>query len=1186
MISTTHLRPRRRTTCAVATLTTLLAFGSVLASAQTATPTTPGSTPNQNTTGPTPTVTDTTQAEAPIQLSPFEVSVSQEHGYFTPTTLAGTRLNNNIADLPSSISIVTRQEMLDTNSQNINDVFRYQANTEGASTYTPIALVRGNVTDVLGRAPLTSGNRVRGLNSADLEIDNFFALTQIPFDSYNSQSLEVDRGPNSILFGTGSPAGIVNQSRTRATLNKWNGEASLQIASYGTHRETLGVNVPLIKNKLAIYVAQAYNSQLFKQKPSYDISRREYASFTFVPFSNHKTKISGSFEYYNNSAKDPNGVTPVDFVTPWRNSGRPVWNPTTDMITFLDSSRTMGPYAGSKTAPNYAGILQPDLTTSTSPNFVPGITYVSTGGHMVQGVAPDGSVTPFYKSTQTGFTANPLPANPSTLQSMVYQTQLTWSAPLPNPSGYQIWQAPTVSSKDVYDWSKINLNSMNHAHRSANMYYLDFQQQLITDLTLDLGWFRQEYKEFTDQPVSQANATTLYVDTNVVNLDGSPNSNLGRPLVDTYASDVFESTVKNNNLRASLAYEFRLTGRVPTWADWLGHHRLMAVVSQHDQVENNLRYRESIVGGDPNYLPTAAVLNQAAGYGYPLRNTAIEQWFYLGTNTAQNGYGLSPAAQLSRPGISGTTSVPIRTFNYATSQWQNTTIDLQSVLYPTGGLQENLQNSKTYFWQSFWWNDRIVGTLGLNADWIKNRQNVFPSTSAEAQEYTNGFPNTQFWKRYGPWFYSNGKTRTKGLVVHPLKRWQSIDRAADSGNWFAAAARTISLTYNESANFNPPAAAYTDFFGNALGKPQGHERDYGLEVSTPDNRLFLRATWFKTTNENQLVSNTSNARALYMDANELKAWATAVVSVRNGQNPSDPNFLNTSVNPITPEMQQQISALTGLPYTFGGNVGENGQFINPFETQNGVAKGVELEAVYNPTRNWRMKLAWGRQVTVLSNIASQAAAWIAHRQPTWSSYKAPDLQQVYIRNGGRAMYLGDFLSGYGYDGNIYQGNVFGWNTTQDYYNIVVAGQLATDRALNGTQATNQRKFTWSYVTSYDFDQGALKGWTVGGALRYLGRAIAGYYGDTRNLSATGQIFQPDISRPIYAPHEYHVDGWLAYQFRLPWHDGKIRSRIQFNVTDINIGNRLQAVTFNYDGSPAAFRIVQPRTYSLTARFFF
>jgi outer membrane receptor protein involved in Fe transport len=35
---------------------------------------------------------------------------------------------------------------------------------------------------------------------------------RIPFDSYNTQSVEITRGPNSLLFGLGTPAGIVNQS--------------------------------------------------------------------------------------------------------------------------------------------------------------------------------------------------------------------------------------------------------------------------------------------------------------------------------------------------------------------------------------------------------------------------------------------------------------------------------------------------------------------------------------------------------------------------------------------------------------------------------------------------------------------------------------------------------------------------------------------------------------------------------------------------------------------------------------------------------------------------------------------------------------------------------------------------------------------------------------------------------------
>ncbi len=1131
-------------------------------------------------------ITNPDQAQAPIQLSPFEVNASQEHGYFSPNTLAGTRLNNNIADLPSSISIVTRQQLLDTDSQNINDVFRYEANTEGASTYTPIALVRGNVADVLGTQLLSSGNRVRGLAAADQEVDNFFALKQIPFDSYNSQSIEVDRGPNSILFGTGSPAGIINQTRTKAVLDKWSGEVSLQVRSWGTYRDTIGLNIPLVQDKLAVYVSQAYTHTGFKQKPAYDNTRREYAAFTFVPFRNHKTKLSGSFEYFNNTADDPNAVTPVDFVTPWRQSGRPVWDPTTDMVTFLDTNKSVGPYAAKSNYPNYSGILQTNLTTSTSPYFVPSLTYVSTGGHNVQGVDPNNALTPFFKSTQTGFTANPYPTNPTPAQQLVNEEQLTWSTQLPAPSRFQVWQAPSVSNKNVYDWSTINIDAMSKAHRYANTYYLDLQQELLPNLNLDLGWFRQEYHEFLDAPVSQANATTIYVDTNTKLLDGTPNPHLGDALIDTYASDVFQTTEKNNNLRASLAYELNLANKVPNWAAWLGHHRFMGVLSQHDDVSDNLRYRESIVGGDPNYLPSAATFNASTGYGYPLHNTAIEQWFYLGSNTADNGFGVSAPGRVSRPSIGGPSTATIRSFNYSTNQWENTSIQLQSVLYPTGGLQENLQNTKTYFWQSFWWDDRIVGTLGLNEDWVKNRQNIFPSKTPEAFEYTNGFPNMQYWRNYGPWAYDSGKTRTKGVVVHPFKHWSGIDSAADNGNLLAGFARTISLTYNQSANFNPPPQQYTDFFGNPLGHPHGTEKDFGFEIATPDNKLFLRATWFKTTNQNQLVSDTSNARAMYIDANELKAWATAVVEVRNGQDPTDPNFGNTSVHPVTATMQQQISDLTKLPYTFGGNVGENGQFINPYETENGIAKGVELELTYNPVRNWRMKFAWGRQKTILSDIAQQAATWIAHRQPIWLTYKAADLNTVYTRSNGRTMYLGDFWTGYGYDSNVFQGNTFGWNTTQDYYNIVVAGQLATDRALNNTQSTNQHQYSWSYVSSYDFDQGALKGWTVGGALRYLGRALAGYYGDAATLNSAGQIFQPDITRPIYTPREYHVDGWIGYQFKLPWHDGRVRAHVQLNVTDINIKNYLQPVTFNYDGTPAAYRIIQPRAFSLTTRFAF
>ena len=50
--------------------------------------------------------------------------------------------------------------------------------------------------------------RVRGLSHADNTRDYF--LTDIPWDSFNVGRVDISRGPNSILFGNGSPGGIIN----------------------------------------------------------------------------------------------------------------------------------------------------------------------------------------------------------------------------------------------------------------------------------------------------------------------------------------------------------------------------------------------------------------------------------------------------------------------------------------------------------------------------------------------------------------------------------------------------------------------------------------------------------------------------------------------------------------------------------------------------------------------------------------------------------------------------------------------------------------------------------------------------------------------------------------------------------------------------------------------------------------
>src|ERR1017187_4724091 len=50
-------------------------------------------------------------ANGPIKLTPFEVTSSKDSGYFTPNTTAGTRLNNNIGDIPSSVTVINKQQI-------------------------------------------------------------------------------------------------------------------------------------------------------------------------------------------------------------------------------------------------------------------------------------------------------------------------------------------------------------------------------------------------------------------------------------------------------------------------------------------------------------------------------------------------------------------------------------------------------------------------------------------------------------------------------------------------------------------------------------------------------------------------------------------------------------------------------------------------------------------------------------------------------------------------------------------------------------------------------------------------------------------------------------------------------------------------------------------------------------------
>ncbi|MBI4625514.1 MAG: TonB-dependent receptor plug domain-containing protein, partial [Verrucomicrobia bacterium] len=248
-------------TCAAA-VTALLLFAARL-NAQTAPAAKPAA----------PSTTVPTSGEV-IQLSPFTVASDTDRGYQALNTLSGTRLNSKLEDLGASITVITKQQMLDTAALDLNDVFLYEANTEGTGNYTQFTPNRnGGLIDGVANDPATA-NRIRGVGSpisgsgVNVAIGNFSSNSRIPMDTYNIDSVEISRGPNSNLFGLGAAAGTVNLVQSKANLTRPLSSVTVRVDNEGGHRASLDLSRPVIKDKLAFRFSTVAESKGFTRKPA------------------------------------------------------------------------------------------------------------------------------------------------------------------------------------------------------------------------------------------------------------------------------------------------------------------------------------------------------------------------------------------------------------------------------------------------------------------------------------------------------------------------------------------------------------------------------------------------------------------------------------------------------------------------------------------------------------------------------------------------------------------------------------------------------------------------------------------------------------------------------------------------------------------------------------------------------
>ncbi|HTX66348.1 MAG TPA: TonB-dependent receptor plug domain-containing protein [Opitutaceae bacterium] len=1147
-----------------------------------------------------------TPSEEVVKMSPFQVQAStHDVGYYAENTLAGSRLNTNVGDLASSITVVTKQQLLDTASVDINDVFMYEANTEGANTYTPYFLNRSTPRDSIGGFSTDQGpgldrafaNRIRGLDASDVAINNYPASNRIPFDTYNTNSVEINRGPNSLLFGTGSSAGITNQSTAGAVLGQRKTEIVGQLSRWSGYRVSINHNQPL-GDKFAIYVAALYAHNTFERKPSYDNSRRQYGALTYQPFKG--TRITASFENLSENSHLPNYLTPRDGITPWLQAGRPVWNPITQMITFLDNNSSYGPYLTATNDTRYPGAIAAYpalsqalpttsritigntwLSTLSSPLYVPGIQFRSAHAYML---VNQGSLLGFWQG-QPSAVGNPpfstgIPAAASRTQAqwVLAANRPTFSALPQAPvlangtAKYATWIIPGVTNKSIYDYESVNFGSINWAMKGAKTYNVELQQEVMNSdrwgsLNFELGWFRQEIQESDFYPLGQTNQqSTLYADTNVLMPDGTANPWLGSPVEFDYSNDLFRTPENNNNWRVLLAYEKDFTQN-KGWTRWLGKHRLMGLFSRQEDNYWTLRYRLSTDAGDTRYLPNSTV----AGWSY-WNNGLFDHDYYLGQN--QTGTVQHSAGYFDPPGWGGIGQANINTYNYTTGAYDAAGIkfDQNYSFAGTTPLATKILEGQSLAWQGHFWDDRIVGTLGWRRDWYRARQ-TDQSNLQGSQQYPGGYPDVSLINRMNNWFYLNGRTKTAGVVFRPLK-WSS-------GN--------IGLTLNRSDNFNPPTGSPKDFFMNPLPKPQGKGKDYGIEASLFNNKLVARINWFDSDNQNAnaVAAATALGRVTRMDTSSMRSWSEYVVRIRNGEDITA-NFANNTAHPLTTAELSSIETLMNAPNYSANTNGWPSGFGNA--TQEDKAKGIEAQVIYNPVPNWNIKFTLGKQKSIYDKVAPELDAWLAQRSGVWTSAVATDLpNELQITTGASGsgatpVLLSNFWNGYGFnaDARLSNASSSGWVSPRTFYESAVATEIAVAKALQGQIVPNERLWSWNLMSTYAFTHGRLRGASFGGAVRWIDRAIAGYMGDTAHLNSSGQIAAPDITQPIYTPSETSLDLWAGYTTKIPWIFGdKVQVRFQLNVRDVTEKGGLQAIAFNFDGSPASWRIKDPRQYFFT-----
>ena len=1205
-------------------------------------------TPVRRTPAAVPATAASETADQVVTLTPFEVAASADTGYGASTTLAGNRLNTDLRDIGNAVTVITAQFMKDIGATSNESLLQYTIGTE-------VGNIQGNFAGVGDSSSLNESGRfanpnqntrVRGLTAADNTRD--FFLTDIPWDGYAVDRVELQRGANSILFGQGSPAGIINTGTKQATFKNTN-ETDIRIGSFGTFRTSLDMNRVLLKNQLAVRILGLYNDEKFQQDPAYNLDKRLYSAMRYEPAflkkGSARTIIKANIEFGAISSNRPRSLPPIDRITPWFQTGTYQGrNLDGSARTFTNLNReTFNPFQlqdDNTGRPNH-GQQRPSINGGPNagqpnPAYNPWVgNFAQSFGGPIGYFSGTGAPTFMVSEIRTVRGIGPTGAVDGNIGGIAFHrqggvaTQAAYARAARLPfAEFGVYKNNNLTDASVFDFYNNLIDGPNKSEwQNFRSYNVSLAQTFLKDKIGFEATYNKEFYKNGQLALLSGDNQAIHVDLNNVYSDGTPagrngepfqdgtaNPNVGRPFISDswqFGNNSNKTDRESGRLTVFGTHDFNREGPTRNWLTRLaGRHTLTGLYSQDRQKRDNRNWQRYAIL-DPAYR---TLMGAAAATKFTDNLLAVNPVIYLGpslaSRTSSNGLSIPRPNQVAtvsaanirlfdstwaaRPGVdpaapwdngyaavgsAGRDSTQAENpANYV--GWRNVSFNVtdsetgnRDALTTSANLTRSRVFSRVAVWQGHFWDNAVVGTYGIRRDvaqaWSFSRNsNSSPGFGQVDLGSTFRLPDL-------PQNRIEVTSKTWSAVAH-LNRFIKGDRLPVN----------VSLFYSKSENFQP-AASRVDLYGEPIAAPQGRTTDKGVIIETKDGRFSLRVNRYETSARNANSSGLGGAWFLGTSQAWAGNWANVFEFDLGGQTLATQNQGSTgrfTYSPGPGENQDQADAREraaisawrtwqkkidpryykawGLAFDPAvapiNQVRELGASTpNGFTlTEDSLSKGYEIEFTAQATRNWRFSANAAKTDATRANIGGASLAdFVAKYEDALKNTAAGDLR---IWWGGA--------------GN--ETTLFQWNSN-------VGSEFTSRRLQEGTNVPELREWRFNAITNYDFTEGRLKGFNVGGGLRWQDTVVIGYK-PLPGKTASDVSF--DIANPYRGPAETNIDIWAGYGRKNVWRG--IDWRVQVNVRNVGQHDSLIPITTQPNGTPAGFRIAPVETWTVSNTFKF